>query len=91
MKKKHIFVFFVIACSCVANAATDSVRGGRCYSPNAMLAEAQTYFHCDFIGKVTGIKEIYEKGFRVISSGFVPKDAGGGISSGFYVLIEERK
>jgi len=61
------------------------LRGGMCYSPNAMLSGANTFFNRDHIGRVKHIKEIYEKGFRVVSSGFVPKEAGGGISTGFFL------
>jgi hypothetical protein len=91
MKNMLISAFIVAATQGVAHAASEPVRGGMCYSPNALLSGAATVFNCDFIGRVKDIKEIYEKGFRVVSSGFVPKEAGGGISSGFYVVIEERR
>jgi hypothetical protein len=91
MKKMLISAFIVVATQGAAYASSEPVRGGMCYSPNAMLSGATTFFNCDFIGRVKDIKEIYEKGFRVVSSGFVPKDAGGGISSGFFVIIEERR
>jgi hypothetical protein len=88
---KHILIATLIAAAAHGSPhAAEPVRGGICYSPNALLSGATTFFNCPFIGRVKDINEIYEKGFRVVSSGFVPKEAGGGISSGFYVVIEER-
>jgi len=80
----------VVAANAVATDGGAPLRGGMCYSPNAMLSGANTFFNCDHIGRVKDIKEIYEKGFRVVGSGFVPKEAGGGISTGFFLVIEER-
>ncbi len=91
MKKMLCTAFIVAATTGAAYAGQEAVRGGMCYSPNAMLSGANTFFNCDHIGRVKDIKEIYEKGFRVVSSGFVPKEAGGGISTGFFLVIEERR
>jgi len=88
---KKLSVALVIAMTAGGVCAAQDVRGGMCYSPNALLAGGNTFFNCDHIGRVKHIKEIYERGFRVLSSNFVPKDAGGGISTGLMLVIEERR
>jgi hypothetical protein len=90
MNKKLVAVLVLGLTAGVVGAATD-VRGGMCYSPNALLAGGNSFFNCDHIGRVKDIKEIYERGFRVLSSNFVPKEAGGGISTGLMLVIEERR
>ena len=88
---KKLSAALVLAMVTGVVCASQDMRGGMCYSPNALIAGGNTFFNCDHIGRVKDIKEIYERGFRVLSSNFVPKEAGGGISTGLMLVIEERR
>ncbi len=65
MKKMLYVAFIVAAFAGMTNAsaqATGSKRGGICIGP---FRGADSVLQCEHIGKVT-IKQIYEKGFRVV-------------------------
>lgn len=65
MKKILISAFIMTALSSMANAnaqAAGAKRGGVCIGP---FRGADSILNCEHIGKVT-IKQIYEKGFRVV-------------------------
>lgn len=77
-----------------ANDAGKAPRGGMCGSINVFDARTPKEgkaFDCDIIGRVKNVNEIYEKGFRVVSSGFVPESDKKTPYTYFYLVIEERK
>lgn len=65
MRKTLLLAFIVTALSSMANAnaqAAGGKRGGICVGP---FRGADSVLLCEHIGRVT-IKQIYEKGFRVV-------------------------
>lgn len=65
MKKMLLLAFIVAAVSSMTNASAQAAggkRGGVCVGP---FRGADSVLLCEHIGKVT-IKQIYEKGFRVV-------------------------
>lgn len=91
MKKRIFCAVILAACGVVANAADTppgpSPKGTICYSYNIGLEKDQTVIGCRGLGKFSSIAELYEKGYRVVNSGFVP----GGTGQTMYFIIEERK
>lgn len=91
--KKHTFVaatlvalFFSITGS--VSAQTAPVKGTVCFAQTLRDTEHVAIF-CKGLGKFASIAEIYERGFRVVSSGIV---AEAGIGTGtVFLIIEERK
>ncbi len=68
--------------------AASSLKGGFCYSSEALPNTYGASIDCDHIGTVKSVQEIYEKGFRVVNSGSAPN--ANGVKS-FYLIIEQRK
>lgn len=65
MKKMLYAAFIVAALAGMTNASAQAAgakRGGVCIGS---FLSADSVLHCEHIGKVT-IKQIYEKGFRVV-------------------------
>lgn len=65
MKKMLYVAFIVAALTGMTNASAQAAgakRGGVCIGP---FRGADSVLQCEHIGKVT-IKQIYEKGFRVV-------------------------
>ena len=65
MKKMLYVAFIVAALAGMTNASAQAAgakRGGVCIGP---FRGADSVLQCEHIGKVT-IKQIYEKGFRVV-------------------------
>lgn len=65
MKKMLLLAFTLAALASMTNAnaqAAGTKRGGVCIGP---FRGADAVLNCEHIGKVT-IKQIYEKGFRVV-------------------------
>lgn len=65
MKKMLYVAFIVAALTGITNASAQAAgtkRGGVCIGP---FRGADSVLQCEHIGKVT-IKQIYEKGFRVV-------------------------
>ncbi len=67
--------------------AAGPLKGGLCYSASTLPNAYGSSFSCDHLGHVKGIKEIYEKGFRVVNNVVVSTNEG----KGYYLIIEERK
>jgi len=78
-----------------ADAPQGSVpRATICYSNNmSPKAGEQTVIGCQGLGKFSSLHELYERGFRVVSSGFVPDPRVGmsPFTQTMYFLVEERK
>ncbi len=68
--------------------AAGSLKGGFCYSSSPLPNTYGAYIDCDHVGRVKSIKEIYEKGFRVVNSGSA---SNANAVRSFYLIIEERK
>ncbi len=70
------------------------VRGTMCTSNSLMVpGEKNTLIACKGMGPFNSVAEIYDRGFRVVSSGFLPDSRPGfpPLTHGFYMIIEERK
>ncbi len=81
MKKTLLLAAFISAFAFSTQAAA-AKKGGYCDSNN--LTGASTVFDCEYLGKVT-IKQIYEKGWRVILVSHLPNNA-----KYAYAIIEEQ-
>ena len=69
-------------------------KGTICYSNSLVVAgEANLIINCKGLGKFNSIAEIYDRSYRVVSSGFVPESRPGmpAFTSTIYMIIEERK
>lgn len=75
----------VIIFSASIHAQTFPLRGGTCWGITSSTLSPTMTFNCQHLGKVT-ISEIYEKGFRVVSS-LTHTSIGGTIS----LIIEEQR
>lgn len=92
------FVCAVLLASLAASAA-DAPAGAApkatiCYSTNiSAKAGEQTVIGCQGLGKFGSLHEIYERGYRVVASGFVPDPRPGmsPFTQTMYFVIEERK
>jgi|GEM_PF-6491933 len=91
MKKCIFGAVILAACGICAKAADAPAslppKGTICYSYNIGLEKDQTVIGCRGLGKFSSIAELYEKGYRVVNSGFVP----GGTGQTMYFIIEDRK
>jgi hypothetical protein len=68
MKKMLVLAFMMAALSSAVYAQKGSTqRGGMCFSDDHEIGSAKAIWRCENLGRVT-IKEIYEKGFRVVGS-----------------------
>lgn len=64
------------------------LRGGTCFAASMKVKDDKALWRCEHLETVT-IKEIYEKGFRVVSVGST--DLGGGNMQPQYLVIEEQR
>ncbi len=83
MKILTVFAFTLTAICAPVLAQHQPSRGGVCGASS--FDGPNTTFDCEYLGKVK-IKQIYEKGWRVVSIG---QDKTGGTWT--YLLIEEQK
>ncbi|MCF7697085.1 MULTISPECIES: hypothetical protein [Mycetohabitans] len=68
MKQIFVLAFMMAALSSVVYAQKESAQqGGMCFSDNHRISNSEAVWRCENLGRVT-IKEIYEKGFRVVGS-----------------------
>jgi Lon protease-like protein len=88
----------VSACACVAPVASaadgpanPAPKGTICYSNNITLEEDRTLISCRGLGRFKSLAELFEHGYRVVTSGFVPNPTNGGNTAAMYFVIEERK
>lgn len=84
-----IATLFMLTCSLPA-FAVEPPKGGMCggigmFGPN----NKDGFFDCEHLGRVT-VKQIYERGWRVVSSGFQPLEADAPVRSYMYLIIEQR-
>jgi hypothetical protein len=90
MKKRIFGAVILAACGVSANAsdATTSPppKGTVCFS-NSLRNTEQIAISCKGLGKFNSIAEIYERGYRVVSSGVLPEAGTGTV----FFFIEERK
>lgn len=88
MKRKNFYslaAMLLAFSSSVYAQATPPLRGGTCWGITSSTLSPTVPFNCQHLGKVT-ISEIYEKGFRVVSS-LTHTSVGGSIS----LIIEEQR
>ena len=89
--KKRIFGAVILAASCTAANATEATtssppKGTVCFSYTLRNTE-QGGISCKGLGKFSSVAEIYERGYRVVSSGVLPEAGAGTV----FFFIEERK
>lgn len=94
MVKKLAVAFMMAALSAVAHAGPEATgaKGGTCGGVGIFNGGKANdgAFECEHLGHVT-IKEIYERGWRVVSSGFLPEKAASPLRSYMYLIIEEQR
>lgn len=83
------FVLVISALSAQAGQEVSPAKGGMCGGIGVFNAGGESAFDCEHLGRVT-IKQIYERGWRVASSGFLPEKAIS-VRSYMYLIIEEQK
>jgi hypothetical protein len=67
--------------------AASPLKGGSCFTRSTIPDAYGVTYSCDYLGQVKNIKEIYDKGFRVINSVVISTSEG----KGYFIIIEERK
>ena len=95
MKRLALFALGVVG-SVVSAFAADppggsAPKGTICYSNNLAVAGEQTaLIGCKGVGRFTSVSEIYERGYRVVSSGFLPETRNGlpPLTTTIYLIIE---
>ncbi|CBW77313.1 unnamed protein product (plasmid) [Mycetohabitans rhizoxinica HKI 454] len=89
MKKMLVLAFMMAALSSAVYAQKGSTqRGGMCFTNHLRIESADIVWKCEHIGQST-IKQIYEKGFRVV--GAFSSDLSGKTGQFQYLVIEEQK
>lgn len=89
---KNFAVAVILTSLCGASFADATPKGTLCYSNNITFEKDSTSISCRGInGAFRSVAEIYERGYRVVTSGFVPDPRSGGSSQTMYFVIEERK
>lgn len=86
MKKTIFFALILTALSFASNATEANPnlpKATICYSTNAMRLIDQQPMSCKGLGKFNSIDDLYQRGYRVVSSGVIP-EAG----STIYLIIE---
>lgn len=90
MKKCTFGAVILAACGAAANASdaptSPPPKGTVCFA-NSLRNTEQVAISCKGLGKFTSIAEIYERGYRVVSSGVLPEAGTGTV----FFFIEERK
>jgi hypothetical protein len=97
--RKAISVAYILTALAVPAFAADALLGSApkgtiCYSNNLVVAgESNALINCKGLGKFTSIAEIYERGYRVVNTGFLPDPRPGvpPLTSTLYLIVEERK
>lgn len=89
--KIRIFVAAILASGwALANAsdasASTAPKGTVCFA-NSLRNTEQIAISCKGLGKFNSIAEIYERGYRIVSSGVLPEAGTGTV----FFFIEERK
>jgi opacity protein-like surface antigen len=90
MKKRIFGAVIVAACGSAANASDAPTppppKGTVCFA-NSLRNTEQVGIWCKALGKFSSIADIYERGYRVVSSGVLPEAGTGTV----FFFIEERK
>lgn len=90
MKKRIFGAVILAACGVSANASdaptSPPPKGTVCFA-NSLRNTEQIAISCKGLGKFNSIAEIYERGYRVVSSGVLPEAGTGTV----FFFIEERK
>lgn len=84
---------FTVSAVAAEPSATSPVKGAICYSNNLVVpGEQSVVISCKGIGRFGSVVEMYEKGFRVVSSGFLPESRPGmpPLTSTMYLIVEQR-
>ncbi|WP_323074162.1 hypothetical protein [Mycetohabitans endofungorum] len=89
MKKMLVLAFMMTTLSSAVYAQTGSTqRGGMCFTNHLRIGSADIVWKCEHIGQAT-IKQIYEKGFRVVGS-YPVSLSNKTMQLGQYLVIEEQ-
>jgi hypothetical protein len=67
MKRVLVLAAFMVAFTGMVDAKQATLRGGVCFATNFSITDANRKWICEYFGRAT-IKEIYERGFRVVSA-----------------------
>jgi hypothetical protein len=87
----RIFIAATLAALCSfattsSSAQTSPMKGTVCFA-NSLRDTEHVAISCKGLGKFASVAEIYERGFRVVSSGVLPEAGTGTV----FLIIEERK
>jgi len=87
----NIFIALILPVLTISVWAADTPtapppKGTICFS-NSIRNTDQIPISCKGLGKFSSIAEIYDRGFRVVSSGVIPEAGIGTV----FLIIEERK
>jgi hypothetical protein len=77
---------FITFVTISASAQIAPVKGTVCFAVSIREAE-RSPIACKGLGKFASVAEIYEHGYRVVSSGVLPETPAGTV----FLIIEERK
>ena len=88
--RKAVFSAVILTATCASSGAADvpagsAPKGTICYGANGLRTVETQPISCRGLGKFASVAEIYERGYRVVTSGVLP-EAGGTI----YLIIESR-
>ena len=90
MTTRIYFAATLAAVSIFSNAAeaaeTGPIKGTVCFA-NSLRDTERVAIACKGLGKFASVAEIYERGYRVVSSGVLPEAGTGTV----FLIIEERK
>lgn len=88
MKTLNLFAILLASLCCATYAQTNAPKAAICLANQGIFTnKGNPPFVCAGIGEFKNIQEIYERGFRVISTGLVK----GTVVEAFYLVIEESK
>ena len=88
MKTLNLFAILLASFCCPTYAQTNAPKAAICLANQGIFTnKGNPPFACAGIGEFKNIQEIYDKGFRVISTGLVK----GTVVEAFYLVIEESK
>ena len=90
MKTLTLLAILLVSFCCSTNAQASAPKAAICLANQGVFTNlGDPPFVCAGIGEFKNIQELYDKGFRVISSGVVNRAAIA--TQAFYLVIEERK
>jgi hypothetical protein len=90
MKTLTSFAILLASFCCATYAQPSAPKAAICLANQGIFAnQGDPPFVCAGIGEFKNIQELYDKGFRVISSGVVNRAAIA--TQAFYLVIEEKK